>query len=259
MSLHFDPIERLSAIQELGGIYPGLLEGQGLALDRIQEDVDSFDVNLVPDTIEDDSILSRWESIFGIVPVPGDSVELRRTRILARLVATGGLSKPYFEGLAAALGFVVTIIDPVRPFRAGVGRAGDATRDPLLGFRAFSSSSAIPGILLASTSRDDRSLHFAHNDRGENLRVYSEDDAPRVWTWGVEIFGSSREAAEILIDTFLELKPAFTFLEWKILGDIDSLIDEGSGVVGVVLDEIDEGSGGSVSIADSIDSGNGLI
>lgn len=259
MARHFDPIERLSAIQELGGIYPGLLEGQGLALDRVQEDVDEFDLNLVPDSIDNESVLSRWESIFGIVPISGDSVELRRSRILARLVATGGLSKPYFEGLAAALGFEVTIVDPVRPFRAGVGRAGDRARDPLLGFRALSSSTAIPGILLASSSRDDRFLHLAHNDRGENLRVYSEDDAPRVWVWGVEISGSSREAAGVLIDTFLELKPAFTFLEWKILGDFDSLIDEGSGVVGVILDEIDEGSGGSVSIPDSIDSGNGII
>ena len=94
MSRHFDPIERLSAIQSLGGIYVPLLEGQGLTLDRIQEDVDRLDLNLLPDSIDDVSALSRWESIYSITPGPSDSVPLRRSRILARLIATGGLSKP---------------------------------------------------------------------------------------------------------------------------------------------------------------------
>ena len=96
MSKHFAPLERLSALESLGGIYPDLLEAQGLALDRVQTDVNLLDLNLVPDTIEDESILSRWESVFALTPNPGDSIAIRRSRILARIVATGGLSKQFF-------------------------------------------------------------------------------------------------------------------------------------------------------------------
>ena len=48
----------------------------------------------------------------------------RIQQVLLRLNALGGLSIPYFIGLAKAAGYTVTITEP-QPFRAGVNRAGD--------------------------------------------------------------------------------------------------------------------------------------
>lgn len=191
-----------------------LLKVHGDALDRVQLDVDYLEANLLPDRATDETILSRWESLLGL-PVPsGATTEERQQSIVAKLAATGGLSKAYFEALAASVGLIVEFILPPRFFRAGLSRANDKTFDPLKGFRALANSGAVVGGLVASTSRDDRSLHLAHNDEGQNLRVYNEGATPRQWVFGVVIYGSTREEADFFLNLLLELKPVETFVQW---------------------------------------------
>ncbi|MTH47465.1 YmfQ family protein [Intestinirhabdus alba] len=68
--------------------------------------------------------LSDWERIYAVSPRDGATQQERRENVLVRMAATGGLSIPYFIGLAASLGYTITISEP-RAFRAGVNRAGD--------------------------------------------------------------------------------------------------------------------------------------
>ena len=68
--------------------------------------------------------ITRWERLLGINPPQPDNYARRVADVLAKLNETGGLSIPYFIGLAAAAGYTITISEP-QPFRAGVNRAGD--------------------------------------------------------------------------------------------------------------------------------------
>ncbi|MCP2041791.1 uncharacterized protein YmfQ (DUF2313 family) [Neisseria sp. HSC-16F19] len=68
--------------------------------------------------------ITRWETVLDIEPPEPGNYARRVADVLARLNAVGGLSIPYFIGLAAAAGYSITIAEP-QPFRAGVNRAGD--------------------------------------------------------------------------------------------------------------------------------------
>ena len=69
------------------------------------------------------SLLPDWERVLGIEP-DRQTYGQRIQQVLLRLNVLGGLSIPYFIGLAKAAGYTVTITEP-QPFRAGVNRAGD--------------------------------------------------------------------------------------------------------------------------------------
>lgn len=67
-------------------------------------------------------LLADWERMLGISPDSGMTLQQRRQQVLARINATGGLSRKYFITLAKSLGYRITIDEP-EPFRAGIGRA----------------------------------------------------------------------------------------------------------------------------------------
>lgn len=69
-------------------------------------------------------LLADWERVLGLSASDAMTYQARRAQVLARLNATGGLSRAYFINLAKSLGYVITI-DELEPFRAGVSRAGD--------------------------------------------------------------------------------------------------------------------------------------
>lgn len=72
-------------------------------------------------------MLADWERAYGLPDGcggEGDSVAQRRAALLARIAERGGQSRAYFIGVAAALGFDVTI-EEIRPARIGVARIGD--------------------------------------------------------------------------------------------------------------------------------------
>ncbi|MGL9774495.1 MAG: putative phage tail protein [Sodalis sp. (in: enterobacteria)] len=69
-------------------------------------------------------LLVDWERMLEISPDSSMTLQQRRQQVLARINATGGLSRQYFISLAKLLGYRV-IIDEPEPFRAGIGRAGE--------------------------------------------------------------------------------------------------------------------------------------
>lgn len=64
-----------------------------------------------------------WERVLGL-DGSGKTRQARTAAVMAKLNETGGLSIPYFVGLAAAAGYRITVTEP-QPFRAGANRAGD--------------------------------------------------------------------------------------------------------------------------------------
>lgn len=74
-------------------------------------------------------MLPDWERAFGLPdPCITTSDEMtqaeRRNILMARITGIGGQSREYFIGVAADLGYVISI-DEFRPFRAGISVAGD--------------------------------------------------------------------------------------------------------------------------------------
>lgn len=73
--------------------------------------------------------LADWERVYALNPSPGDTLQQRRQRILAKMSETGGLSRAYFIQLAKALGYGISITEP-EPFRCGRNRCGDRLWTP---------------------------------------------------------------------------------------------------------------------------------
>lgn len=80
--------------------------------------------NAFPATVVD--MLQEWQATLGLPdPCAGVAPTLvqARRQIVARLTNSGGQSAPYFIGLAAQLGYTITITNDA-PFRCGQSRAG---------------------------------------------------------------------------------------------------------------------------------------
>lgn len=84
--------------------------------------------------------MSRWETTYDITPPAGATMSQRAEEVLGKIMATGGLNRPFFEGLAQNFGYSIglpTIGDPhlritdgdYPPFRAGYSSAGDPVYD----------------------------------------------------------------------------------------------------------------------------------
>ncbi|MGL9772898.1 MAG: YmfQ family protein [Sodalis sp. (in: enterobacteria)] len=69
-------------------------------------------------------LLVDWERMLGISSDSSTTLQQCRQQVLAKINATGGLSRQYFISLAKSLGYRVTIDEP-EPFRDGIGRAGE--------------------------------------------------------------------------------------------------------------------------------------
>ncbi|WP_227105123.1 YmfQ family protein [Chromobacterium rhizoryzae] len=71
-------------------------------------------------------LLPEWESTLGLPdPVLGmaSTVQGRRQQVVAKLTAVGGQSAAYYQSLAAALGYSITVTN-YAPFRCGQSSAG---------------------------------------------------------------------------------------------------------------------------------------
>lgn len=86
------------------------------------------DVELNPGTTS--QLLSQWEAEFGLpdpcVPQP-QTIEQRRTALIAKITELGGLSRQHYIALAASLGFAITITE-FRPITCL-----DRCIDPIIG------------------------------------------------------------------------------------------------------------------------------
>jgi uncharacterized protein YmfQ (DUF2313 family) len=79
------------------------------------------------DPAQTQQLLPEWENDYGL-PDPcmpsGAPVATRQALLLAKIAQTGGQSRQYFIGLAAILGYTITITE-FQPTRCGHFRAGD--------------------------------------------------------------------------------------------------------------------------------------
>lgn len=77
-------------------------------------------------------LLSDWERVAGL-PDPclgsAPTIQQRRASLVAKLTGLGGQSPAYFQAVAAALGFTVSIVE-FRQFRVNKSRVGDRLYGP---------------------------------------------------------------------------------------------------------------------------------
>ncbi|MCP1376054.1 YmfQ family protein [Dyella lutea] len=90
-------------------------------------------LNLVADAFPATALdlVPEWQATLGLPdPCAGNAPTLiqQRQQIVARLTDSGGQSAPYFIGLAAQLGYTVTITNDA-PFRCGQSRCGQHLGD----------------------------------------------------------------------------------------------------------------------------------
>lgn len=104
-----------------------LLDGMSIELARVDARSFALPVEANPSTTFE--LLSDWERVTGLPDrcsgALEETIQGRRNAVLAKLSSTGGQSAAYFIGVAAALGYQVTITE-FYPFRVGRSRVGDA-------------------------------------------------------------------------------------------------------------------------------------
>jgi uncharacterized protein YmfQ (DUF2313 family) len=79
-----------------------------------------------------EQLLSDFEADYGLpdpCSAPNPTLAQRRASLLAKIASIGGQSRDYFIGVAAALGFTVTITE-YQPFRVGSSHLGDLVGGP---------------------------------------------------------------------------------------------------------------------------------
>ena len=107
---------------EIVGGFDADIELEGKQLDNAQASAERLLWEYFPDNALD--LLGAWERVCGLVPAADAPLQMRRNAVIKKLQALGGLSKAYFIGLAASLGWTITI-DEFLPFMSGWNRAGD--------------------------------------------------------------------------------------------------------------------------------------
>lgn len=112
--------------RENGTTMDALLDGMSQELARVDARGEALIIDANPLTTSE--LLSDWERVAGLPDKCAGTLEEttqgRRNALVAKLASTGGQSVAYFIGVAAALGYAVTITE-FRPFRAGLSSAGD--------------------------------------------------------------------------------------------------------------------------------------
>lgn len=99
-------------------------------LDIVDDDVAGVIDEMFPETCR--HTIADWERVYALPSPSGTTLSARRAAVAAADLATGGLARPYFESIAAKLGYGIGgSIDPhlrivenaFPPFRADFGRA----------------------------------------------------------------------------------------------------------------------------------------
>jgi uncharacterized protein YmfQ (DUF2313 family) len=157
-------LKRLSPIH-LGGDYTSDIELEGAFLDDIQVQINDLLDQLLGTEWNDETLL-RYERLYAIEKAA--TLEERRANVRAQLAKTGGLSKAYFTGLAAAFGCEVEIED-MRPFEAGIGMAGYPIWEE--------------GIKWCWTVRVLNHTYTSEDFEGKDPAGYNAVGDPYLWTW----------------------------------------------------------------------------
>ncbi len=125
--------QQLKALLPRGALWDSLKE-DGLfnaLLDALAQEPSRIDARVCDLINEADprttlELLTDWERAVGLPDKcfgRGTTIQERRQAIVTRLTSVGGASRAYFIGLAAALGYTITI-DEFSPFMCGISRCG---------------------------------------------------------------------------------------------------------------------------------------
>lgn len=129
-----DYLEQLKTLLPPGQAFPRdagttlhtLLDGMSIELARADSRGEALPLEANPGTTNE--LLGDWERVAGLpdkcAGVLEETLQGRRNALVSKLASTGGQSEAYFIGVAAALGYQVTV-EEFRPFRAGLSVAGD--------------------------------------------------------------------------------------------------------------------------------------
>jgi uncharacterized protein YmfQ (DUF2313 family) len=103
---HKDVLKQLFPI-ELGGVHDADLEIEGSHLDEALARSEQLLREVFPDTAGE--CIADWERVCAITPGAEDPLQLRRQRVVAKLLSRGGLSVAYFTHLAEEMDYTITI------------------------------------------------------------------------------------------------------------------------------------------------------
>lgn len=169
-----DYLEQLKTLLPPGQAFPrdagttlhSLLDGMSIELARVDGRGDSLPGEANPASTNE--LLGDWERVAGLPDKCSGALEEtlqgRRNALLTKLSSTGGQSPGYFIGLAASLGYTVTI-EEFRPFRVGMSRAGDSlTNGPWV----FTWLIRAPEVTVTS-------FRVGRSAVGERLRIWGND------------------------------------------------------------------------------------
>ncbi len=115
----------------VGSVLTNLLSGFAIELQRIDDSVNLYLDEVIPDKSTIAGLLPEWERVVGIpdecTPIAG-SESARRANVLRKLSDIGGSSIAYWENRASVAGFPGTIVTEQggqSPFIIGISAIGD--------------------------------------------------------------------------------------------------------------------------------------
>lgn len=140
----------------------------GLSIELARADAHGSRLVFEANPLSTSALLADWERVAGLPDKCAGTLEEtaqgRRNALISKLSGTGGQSPGYFIGVAAALGYTISI-EEFRPFRAGRSTAGDSltngdwiftwrVRAPAVTIVAFRAGQAAAGEQLRSWGND---------------------------------------------------------------------------------------------------------
>lgn len=105
---HYAALKKLMPLN-LGEVSDVDMAVEGATLDAASEMIGGAVAEWFPSSA--DTLLSRWEAEYGVLPKTGDTAVSRHEALSAAYRAVGNLKKQHFVSIASALGYMVTITE----------------------------------------------------------------------------------------------------------------------------------------------------
>jgi len=130
---HKDTLKALIPL-DLGDTFAADVEQEGITLDSAQEIGGTLLDEMLPSKAY--NLLAAWERVTGMAPAANEPIQSRRDRVARKLQQLGNIKKPYYEGLALALGYNIHIQEylPTMPGWVGAGDELITDDDPAILF-----------------------------------------------------------------------------------------------------------------------------
>jgi hypothetical protein len=160
-------------------------------------------------SVEEVGDLAAWEAFLDLPFDPALTEQQRWDRVRDRRVSRNGLNKQFFLDLATRMGYSISIVRGVYPFRAGFSKAGDSIKAVN---RLTTPDPADPNDI-----RNQATVVANPYDRSQgSVAITATNPFPSdFWTWIVQIdnLGSNPDST-LLRERFEALKPYNTVIIW---------------------------------------------